>query len=77
LRIPAEYTVDELPEAVELEGPYGVYRATWKATGDRVTFDQTLEINDLTVPAVDYARVRGFFDHVSGGQFAPVVLVKR
>jgi transglutaminase-like putative cysteine protease len=76
LRLPAGYAVDELPEPVDLKSPYGVYSATWKVTGDRVTFDQTLEINDLTAPAADYARVRDFFDRVSGGQFAPVVLVK-
>ena len=66
-----------MPSAVNLSSPYGAYRATWKSAGDVVTLEQTLEVKPVTVPAADYAKVRDFFDHVAGAQYAAVVLAKR
>jgi transglutaminase-like putative cysteine protease len=77
LKLPEGYSIDELPDPLNVTGPYGTYRASWKASGDVVTMEQSLEIKPLTVPAADYAKVRDFFDRVTGGQFAPVVLMKK
>lgn len=77
LKLPEGYAIDELPDPVNIAGPYGTYRASWKASGDVVMMEQSLEIKPLTAPAADYAKVRDFFDLVTGGQFAPVVLMKK
>jgi hypothetical protein len=77
LKLPEGYVIDEMPPPVDLSGPYGAYHADWKASGDVVTMEQSLEIKRLIAPAVDYAKVRDFFDRVTGGQFAPIVLTKK
>jgi hypothetical protein len=77
LKLPEGYAIDEMPDPVNLTGPYGTYRASWKAEGGVVTMEQSLEVKAITGPAADYAKVRDFFDRVSGGQYAPVVLMKK
>ncbi len=77
LDLPAGFVVDELPDGVVLESPYGIYRASWKAAGEQVLFDQSLEVKAGAAPASEYGRVREFFDKVSASQASPVVLLKR
>jgi hypothetical protein len=77
LKLPSGFDVDEVPDAVQLESRYGVYCAGWKATGKKVTFEQSLEVKDILVPASEYTKVREFFDRVSASQAAPVVLVRK
>ncbi len=77
LKLPPGFAVDEVPDALQLESRYGIYRAEWKATGEKVTFEQSLEVKAVLVPVSEYAQVREFFDKVSASQAAPVVLVKR
>ena len=36
-----------------------------------------LEVKEATAQVAEYPRVKDFFDKVSGGQSAPVVLVKQ
>jgi transglutaminase-like putative cysteine protease len=77
LKLPEGYAIDEMPEAAEISGPYGTYRSSWKASGDVVTMEQSLEIKAITAPPADYAAVRDFFERVTGGQFASLVLMKK
>ncbi|MGB7621714.1 MAG: DUF3857 domain-containing protein [Terriglobia bacterium] len=77
LKVPAGFTVDEMPDRVDLKSPYGTYRASWKSNGDEVTFEQSLEVKDMIAEASEYSRVREFFDKLSASQFAPVVLIKK
>lgn len=74
--LPPGFAVDDMPSVVDVAGPYGSYHATWKAAGDVITLEQTLEVKPVTVPAAEYAKVRDFFDRVTGGQYAAVVLAK-
>ncbi|MGB9455955.1 MAG: hypothetical protein WCB12_07935 [Bryobacteraceae bacterium] len=64
-------------DAVQLNGPYGMYQASWKADGDDLVFEQTTEVPDALVPAAKYADLRAYFDRIAGSQAAPVVLVKK
>lgn len=75
--IPAGFTVDEMPGRLEAQSPYGTYRASWKTNGGSVIFEQSLEVKDAIAGAVEYPRIKDFFDKVSAGQSAPVVLLKR
>jgi hypothetical protein len=77
LKLPEGYAIDEMPDPVNLTGPFGTYHASWKVADGVVTMEQSLEVKSITAPASDYAKVRDFFDHVTGGQFAPVVLMKK
>ena len=74
--MPAGFAVDEMPDPAQVESPYGTYRASWKAVGQSIHFEQQLEINDAMAGVAEYPRIKDFFDKVAGGQAAPVVLVK-
>lgn len=77
LQLPPGFAVDELPDPVEIDSPYGAYRATWKTGQGSVTFQQSLQIKEIVAPASDYSKVKDFFDKVQGGQIAPVILLKQ
>jgi hypothetical protein len=77
IKLPEGFTVDEMPDRVEVESSYGTYRASWKTGNGSVTFEQLLEVKDTIADAAEYPRIKDFFDKVSGGQGAPVVLLKR
>ena len=74
---PPQFTVDELPDPVKIDSPYGTYRATWKVAGGQVSFEHSLKVNRVTAPASEYALVRAFFDQVDAGQHSPIVLVSQ
>ncbi|HYK92154.1 MAG TPA: DUF3857 domain-containing protein [Acidobacteriota bacterium] len=77
LKLPAGFDVDEIPDAVQVESRYGLYRANWKATAEKVVFEQSLEVKDILVPVSEYSRVREFFEKVSSSQASPVVLLRK
>lgn len=77
LELPSGFSVDEIPDPVEIESPYGVYRASWKAANGAVTFQQSLQVKDTLASPSEYAKVKEFFDKVQGGQSAPVILLKQ
>ena len=77
ITLPAGFAVDELPDPVSVESPYGAYRATWKAAAGRLTFEQSLQVKDTFAEAAEYPRIKSFFDTVFGGQSAAVILMKK
>lgn len=77
IKVPEGFTIDELPESIELKSDYGSYRGKWVAQQGEVVMDQTIEIADVLAPATDYAKIRQFFDKVSAAQHSSVVLLKR
>lgn len=76
IQLPAGFIIDELPDPVAIESPYGAYKASWKTANGSVTFEQSLEIKETLAAPAEYAKVKEFFDQVLGGQSAPVVLLK-
>jgi transglutaminase-like putative cysteine protease len=77
LSVPSQFRIDELPDPVELEGPYGTYKATWKAQGGIVEFQQSVEVKPLLVPASDYVKVKAFFERIDSARGSAVVLVRQ
>jgi len=76
IQLPAGFAIDELPEPIEIDSPYGVYHAAWKPGNNSVTFEQSLEIKQTIAAPAEYAKIKDFFDRVLGGQIAPLVLLK-
>jgi len=76
IQLPTGFAIDELPDPIEIDSPYGVYHASWKATSGSVSFEQSLEIKEALAAPAEYAKVKDFFDRVLGGQSAPVILLK-
>ena len=77
IKLPPGYKIDEMPDPVRLETRYGTYRASWKADGADLVFEQSTEVRDALVPAAQYAELRAFFDKIGGSQAAPVVLIRK
>jgi hypothetical protein len=77
IQLPDGFKVDEIPDPVEIVGPYGTYRASWKTADGKVTFEQSLEIKDALAAPPEYPKVKDFFDQVLAGQSAPVILLKQ
>ena len=76
IALPPEFKVDEMPDPIRLDSAYGTYVAEWKVTGNRLSFKQSLEVNETTAPASEYAKIRDFFDRVNSGQHSALVLIK-
>jgi hypothetical protein len=77
IQLPAGFMIDEIPEPVQVESPYGAYRAAWKSGDGSVTFEQSLEIRETVAAPGDYTKVKDFFDRVLTGESAPVILLKQ
>ena len=76
IKLPAGFTIDEMPEPIEIKSIYGTYHASWKGGNDAVTFQQSVEIKDAVAAVPEYAGIKSFFDKLSAGQSAAVVLLK-
>jgi hypothetical protein len=76
IKIPAGYKADEIPAGGRIEGAYGSLQVSWAVQDGFILMDQTLQIRQVIAPPSD-AKVRDFFDHVSGAQAAAVILVKQ
>lgn len=77
VKLPAGFVVDELPDAADVETPFGKFSATYTVDGDYLTFKRSMKMNRATIPADKYDSVRKFFSSVRAAEQAPVVLVKK
>lgn len=77
VKLPAGFEVDEIPDAVKLESPYGSYEAKSVVASGVLTFTRKLVLNASVVPAEDYAKLKEFADQVGGADQAPLVLAKK
>ena len=74
--LPQGFKVDELPQPVQIDSPYGKYQAKWESQVGSVVFSRKLELQAQSVPAAQYGELKKFLDAVYGSADAPVVLVK-
>lgn len=77
LKIPEGFAVDEMPDPVAIESPFGTYSVTFEHKGDKVIFTRSLDLKRMNVPAAQYDSVRGFFGRVHAVEQAQVVLVRK
>jgi len=77
IELPAGFKVDELPDPVKLESPFGKFSATWASENGAVVFQRSVEIPAQTVPAAQYAEMKKFLDRVAVAGDSPVVLMKQ
>jgi transglutaminase-like putative cysteine protease len=77
IQLPAGFQVDEIPQPIKIDGPYGRLEASWTVRNGEIAMSDTLEVREQVVPVSDYGKVREFFEQVSGAAFAPVVLVEK
>ncbi|HMF58625.1 MAG TPA: DUF3857 domain-containing protein [Pyrinomonadaceae bacterium] len=77
VHLPANFDVDELPDPLKLDAPFGSYAASYEVKGDQLVFTRTMTLRAATIPPEQYATVRGFFERILATEQAPVVLARR
>jgi hypothetical protein len=77
IKLPEGFDVDEMPEAVEVNQPFGNYAAKCEAKDGHLIFSRSLALKAVIIPVEQYASVRGFFERIRAVEQTPVVLVKK
>ncbi|HKP85630.1 MAG TPA: DUF3857 domain-containing protein [Blastocatellia bacterium] len=77
VKLPAGFDVDELPDPVKMDAPFGNYTTSYVVKDGKLNFTRTLVVRNATIPVADYAQVRGFFEKIRVAESLPVVLAKK
>lgn len=77
VQLPAGFTVDEVPDPVKLETPFGSYTTSYEVVGGELVFKRQLSQRATTIPAAQYEIVRKFFENIRAAENAPVVLARK
>ena len=77
VKLPAGFAVDEMPDPVKLEAPFGTYETTYEVKNGELVFTRSLAQQASTIPADQYAKVRTFFEKIRAAEQAPVVLARK
>ncbi|HEX8493826.1 MAG TPA: DUF3857 and transglutaminase domain-containing protein [Pyrinomonadaceae bacterium] len=77
IKLPAGFEVDELPDALKLDTPFGTYASTYEVKDNQLVFTRTMTQRAATIPAAQYAAVRNFYERIRAAEQAPVVLAKK
>jgi hypothetical protein len=77
IKLPEGFDVDEMPEAAEVNQPFGSYAAKCEVKEGHLIFRRSLTLKAGIIPVEQYASVRGFFERIRAVEQTPVVLVKK
>ena len=75
--LPADFKVDEIPDAVNLDTAFGKYSTTYAVNNGKLVFTRSLTTKRMTVPVERYKDVRDFFTSMLNAEQAPVVLIRK
>jgi hypothetical protein len=75
--LPAGFAVDEVPNPVSLQTPFGKYATTYEVKGDKLIFTRQLTMSRSTVSVDRYNDVRSFFTGMLNAEQSPVVLIRK
>ncbi|MCO6510874.1 MAG: DUF3857 domain-containing protein [Aridibacter famidurans] len=76
IALPSGFSVDEVPEAVDLKSEFGSYSTSYTVEEGKLLFERKMTMKNATVPASAYASVRDFFSKVLEAEQAVVVLIR-
>lgn len=77
VKLPAGFDVDEMPDAVKLDAPFGSYQTTYDVKDGELIFTRTLAQRAGSILAAQYQTVRSFFERIRAAEQAPVVLARK
>ncbi len=77
IKLPASFTVDEMPDPVILETAFGKYSNSYQVKEGSLLFTRNMVLNSARIPADKYASVKDFFIKIRNAEQAPVVLLKK
>ena len=72
--LPAGYVVDELPEPVSVECPYGSYQSHVSVTGNTLEYKRTYIIKSVQVPTDKLPEVRTFMGQIAQDENSSAIL---
>jgi Domain of Unknown Function with PDB structure (DUF3857)/Transglutaminase-like superfamily len=74
ITLPAGYVVDELPNPVKAECPYGTYKSEVEVSGNVLHYKRTYEITDVIVPTQKLDEVKDFFHQIAADEHSSAIL---
>jgi hypothetical protein len=77
VKLPDGFEVDELPDAMKLDAPFGTYATNYVVKDRQLSFTRSLVLRGSTIPVGDYAKVCEFFKNMRAAEQTPVVLAKK
>ena len=77
VQLPAGFAVDEVPDPVKLETPFGSYTTSYEVVNGELVFKRQLSQKATTIPAAQYDVVRKFYESIRAAENAPVVLARK
>lgn len=77
VQLPAGFTVDEVPDPVKIETPFGSYVTSYEVKDNQLVFKRQLSQQATTIAPADYDAVRKFFENIRAAENAPVVLARK
>jgi hypothetical protein len=77
VQLPAGFTVDEVPDAVKIDTPFGSYVTSYEVKDNKLVFKRKLSQQATTIAPADYEMVRKFYESIRAAENAPVVLAKK
>jgi len=77
MKLPEGFEVDETPDAVKLETPFGSYTTSYEVKNGELLFSRKLIQRATTIPVEQYNSVRSFFEKIRAAEQTPVVLARK
>ena len=77
MKLPAGFEVDELPDAVKIDAPFGSYKTSYEVKNGELVFTRSLAQRAATIPADQYEVVRKFYERIRAAEQAPAVLARK
>jgi hypothetical protein len=77
VKLPDGFEVDEIPNPVKLDTPFGSYKVSYEVKDGFLSFSRSMIIRGAMIPANDYEKVKRFYATMRAAEQAPVVLAKK
>jgi len=75
--LPADFVIDEMPSAVNLNTQFGTYTTSYEQKDGKLIFTRLMTTSRMLVPADKYASVRDFYAAIREAEQSPVVLLRK
>ena len=75
--LPEGFTVDEVPDAVNLKTSFGEYSTSYEIKEGKLVFKRSLVTTRTIVPTAKYNVVRDFYSKIRDAEQSPVVLLRK
>lgn len=75
--LPTGFIVDEMPDAVNLEMPFGKYKTSYEVKENKLYFTRSLTTERMMIPVDKYKQVKDFYSKIREAEQSPVVLLRK